>query len=76
MPRFLVTAKQFVEEIGEREIEANNADEAIAEADENDDWDWSDGDEVKEFEVIGAKEIHDDDDDEEDEPEDEEDPKE
>lgn len=76
MPRFLVTAKQFVEEIGEREIEANNADEAIAEADENDDWDWSDGDEVKEFEVTGAKEIHDDDDDEEDEPEDEEDPKE
>ena len=76
MPRFLVTAKQFVEEVGEREIEADNADEDMAEADENDDWDWSDGDEVKEFEVIGAKEIHDDDDDEEDEPEDEEDPKE
>ena len=70
MPRFLVTAKQFVEEIGEVEIEAEDVEDAMQSVGDQDDWDWQDGDEIREFEVTGAKQIHDDDDDEQDPPED------
>ena len=72
MPTFKVYARQWVEEIGEAEIEADTRNEALRMAEEEDpDWDWSDGNDVQDFEVTGAEQLDGDDEPDEDEPEDE-----
>lgn len=54
MPLFKVHAQQWVKEVGELEIEANNKKEALRLA-EDEDFDWSDGDDSKDFEILEAE---------------------
>jgi len=59
MPLFKVHAQQWVKEVGEVEIEAATKEEALSQA-EFEDFEWSDGDDSKDFEVLEAELIEED----------------
>jgi len=65
MPLFKVHAQQWVKEIGEIEIYASTQKEALEHA-ANEDFEWSDGDDSKDFEILEAEYLSDEEPEEED----------
>jgi hypothetical protein len=58
MPTFKVKARQYVEEVAYREVEADTEQEARDLAEKDDDWDWEDGDgSLDGVEIVLVKEI-------------------
>ena len=51
MPKYMVHAEQWVLELAEMEVEADNEDDAKEVAEDQGDWEWSDGDDSKDFEM-------------------------